>query len=98
MSEYQYYEFVAIDEALTPRQMADLRSCSSRAAITPTSFVNDYQWGNLKADPVDWMRRYFDAHVYFANWSACCVYLRMPRDTLEAETILTFETASVFFG
>ena len=96
MSEYQYYEFVAIDEALTPRQMAELRSRSSRASITPTSFVNDYQWGNLKADPVDWMRKYFDAHVYVANWCTCCLYLRLPRDTLEAETILTFETESVF--
>jgi hypothetical protein len=47
MSEYQYYEFVAIDEPLTPKQMAELRSCSSRANITSTSFVNEYQWGDL---------------------------------------------------
>ena len=79
MSEYQYYEFVAIDEPLTPKQMAELRARSSRASITPTSFVNDYQWGNLKGDPVDWMRRYFDAHVYVANWCTCCLYLRVPR-------------------
>ena len=43
MSEYQYYEFIAIDEPLTPKQMAELRSRSSRANIAPTSFVNDYQ-------------------------------------------------------
>jgi len=47
MSEYQYYEFVAIDEPLTPKRMAELRSCSSRANITSTSFVNEYQWGDL---------------------------------------------------
>jgi len=75
MSEYQYYEFVAIDEPLTPTQMAELRSRSSRASITPTSFVNDYQWGNLKGDPADWMRRYFDAHVYVANWCSCWLFL-----------------------
>lgn len=34
MSEYQYYEFIAIDEPLTPKQMAELRSRSSRASIT----------------------------------------------------------------
>jgi hypothetical protein len=36
MSEYQYYEFIAIDEPLTPKQMGELRACSSRANITPT--------------------------------------------------------------
>ncbi len=96
MSEYQYYEFIAIDEPLTPKQMAELRSRSSRASITPTSFVNDYQWGNLKGDPVDWMRRYFDAHVYVANWCTCCLYLRVPKDAFDAETLQIFETESVF--
>jgi len=43
MSEYQYYEFVVIDEPLTPKQMTELRARSSRASITPSSFVNDYQ-------------------------------------------------------
>ena len=96
MSEYQYYEFIAIDEPLTPKQMAELRSRSSRASITPTSFVNDYQWGNLKGDPVDWMRRYFDAHVYVANWCTCCLYLRVPRGAFDAETLRTFQTETVF--
>ena len=96
MSEYQYYEFIAIDEPLTPKQMAELRSRSSRANITPTSFVNDCQWGNLKGDPVDWMRRYFDAHVYVANWCTCFLYLRVPRGAFDAETLRVFETESVF--
>ncbi|MEO6421994.1 MAG: hypothetical protein ABIR84_04745 [Candidatus Nitrotoga sp.] len=47
--------------------MMELRARSSRTSITPTSFVNDYQWGNLKGDPVDWMWRYFDIHVYVAR-------------------------------
>ncbi len=96
MSEYQYYEFVAIDESLSKKQMAELRSCSSRANITPTSFVNDYRWGDLKADPVDWMWRYFDAHVYVANWCTCLLYLRVPISTLEAKTLQAFKTKTVF--
>ncbi len=94
MSEYQYYEFVAIDQPLTPKQMAELRSRSSRAIITPTSFVNDYQWGDLKGDPADWMRRYFDAHVYVANWCACWLFLRVPKDAFDAKTLQAFETGS----
>ena len=96
MSEYQYYEFVAIDTPLTPKQMAELRACSSRASITPTSFVNDYQWGDLKGDPADWMRRYFDAHVYVANWCACLLYLRVPKSAFDAETLHAFKTKAVF--
>jgi len=42
MSEYQYYEFQAIDRPLTEEEMRELRSCSSRARIRPTSFVNSY--------------------------------------------------------
>ncbi|MHB0916324.1 MAG: BAR domain-containing protein [Thiobacillus sp.] len=96
MSEYQYYEFVAIDTPLTPKQMAELRARSSRASITPTSFVNDYQWGNLKGDPADWMRRYFDAHVYVANWCTCLLYLRVPKSAFDAETLRAFKTKTVF--
>ncbi len=41
MSEYQYYKFQAIDRPLTEKQMEELRSYSTRATITRTSFVND---------------------------------------------------------
>ena len=35
MSEYQYYEFQAIDRPLTKPEMAELRALTSRATITP---------------------------------------------------------------
>ena len=96
MSENQYHEFVAIDEPLTPKQMTELRARSSRASITPTSFVNDYQWGNLKGDPVDWIWRYFDAHVYVANWCTFFLYLRVPKSAFDAKTLQVFKTKTVF--
>lgn len=83
MSEYQYYEFAAIDHPLTPQQQAELRSLSSRATITATGFVNEYHWGNLKGDPQDWMQRYFDAQVYSANWGCCHLMLRIPAKALD---------------
>lgn len=96
MSGYQYYEFVAIDEPLTATQMAELRARSSRAVITPTSFVNEYHWGDLKGDPTDWMRRYFDAHIYVANWFSCWLLLRVPYDVFNVKTLNAFETPSSF--
>ncbi len=96
MSEFQCYEFVAIDEPLTATQMAELRARSSRAVITPTSFVNECHWGNLKGDPTDWMRRYFDAHIYVANWYSCWLLLRVPKDAFDVKTLNAFATQPSF--
>ena len=71
MSEYQYHEFAAVDRPLADDEMAALRAMSTRATITPTGFVNHYEWGGLKADPSDWIRRYFAAFVYVADWAQC---------------------------
>ena len=78
MSEYQYYEFQAIDRPLTHDQMAELRSLSTRARITAISFVNEYHWGSFKGDPDQLMERYFDAFLYFANWGTRHLMLRLP--------------------
>ena len=76
MSEYQYYEFQAIDRPLTAGEMATLRKHSTRARITPTSFVNEYHWGDFKGDPDAWMTKYFDAFLYLANWGTRTFKLR----------------------
>ena len=86
MSEYQYYEFQAIDRPLTEKEMAELRSYSTRARITPTSFVNDYQWGSFKGDEDAWMEKYFDAFLYLANWGTHVLKLRVPARLLDAKT------------
>jgi hypothetical protein len=90
VSEYQYYEFVALDQALTAKQQGELRAVSSRGRIMSSSFVNDYQWGDLKADPAKWMERYFDAHLYLANWGTRRIMLRLPRASLAPETVERF--------
>ena len=45
MSEYQYYEFAAIDRPLTAAEMAQLRQVSTRGRISASGFVNHYEWG-----------------------------------------------------
>lgn len=92
MSEYQYYEFAALDRPLSLAEMAKLRAVSTRAAITPSGFVNHYEWGDLKADPADWMRRYFDAFVYTANWCSCRLALRVPLITFSKDELNPFAT------
>ncbi len=87
MSEYQYYEFLAIDRPLTKDEMAELRVLSTRAAITPGSFINEYNWGDFKGDPDKLMQRYFDVHVYVANWMTAIFMVRLPIDVLYEETV-----------
>src|SRR5215831_11617066 len=97
MSEYQYYEFQAIDRRLTAHEMGELRSCSSRARITATSFVNEYSWGDFRGDPDEWMEKYFDAFLYLANWGTHIVKLRLPARLVELGTARQYcgESASV---
>jgi hypothetical protein len=86
MSEYQYYEFLALDRPLTDKQRAELRSISTRAEISATRFVNEYQWGDLKGDPRKMMERYFDAFLYLANWGTRRLMFRLPRGALGSKT------------
>jgi hypothetical protein len=87
MSEYQYYDLKAIDRALTKTEMTALRSISTRAVITSTSFTNHYEWGDLKADPLKLLATYFDAFVYVANWGAREFHLRLPQELVDAKQL-----------
>jgi hypothetical protein len=90
VSEYQYYEFQAIDRPLTAKEIAEVRSYSTRARMTSTSFVNDYSWGDFKGDEDAWMAKYFDAFLYLANWGTHVLKLRLPSRLLDAVTAKTY--------
>lgn len=90
MSEYQYYEFLAMDRPLDAREMAELRAISTRADITPTHFSNEYSFGDLKADPSKLLERYFDVHVYVANWGTRRLAMRLPLDAAAPDDLATY--------
>ncbi|MER6946735.1 hypothetical protein ABT294_22145 [Nonomuraea sp. NPDC000554] len=85
MSEYQYYEFLAVDRPLDQDEQAQVRALSTRAQITATSFTNEYEWGDFRGDPVQLMERYYDAHLYLANWGTHRVMLRLPHSLLSLD-------------
>ncbi len=98
MSEYQYYEFQTADRRLSAKEMQELRSYSTRAVITPTSFSNEYSFGSFKGNPNVWMEKYFDGFVYLANWGTHEIQLALPANLLSAETARLYcagEAASV---
>jgi hypothetical protein len=79
MSEYQYYEFRAIDRALNDRQM---RAGRSRRVQRSAHVVQQrLHVGDLKANPRDLLTSHFDAS-YFANWLSW----KLRSDTRRAPT------------
>jgi hypothetical protein len=90
LSEYQYYEFLAVDRPLDHTAMAALRQISSRARITATSFSNHYEWGDLKANPIEMLAEHFDLHVYVANWNTRVFAMRLPRALVDLDEIERF--------
>jgi hypothetical protein len=84
MSEYQYYEFQAIDRPLTEADRKALRAISSRAQITATSFTNSYEWGDFRGRPDELMAQWFDLHLYLANWGTRRLMIRWPARLIDA--------------
>lgn len=90
MSEYQYYEFQAIDRPLGEVDRQALRTLSTRARITTVSFTNHYEWGDFKGDPTKLMERWFDLHLYLANWGTRRLMLRLPKRLLDRSRLDVF--------
>lgn len=76
--------------------MEYMRALSSRGRITPVSFANEYHWGDFKGKPKELMRRFYDAHVYVANWGTAVFMLRVPISALEREVFQPFAENNVF--
>lgn len=87
MSEYQYYEFQAIDRPLSAEDIETLRALSTRARITATSFTNSYDWGDFRGDPLRLMELCFDLHLYLANWGARRLMIRLPKRLVDQERL-----------
>ena len=67
--------------------MEELRKLSTRAEITPTSFTNEYNYGDFRGSPEKLMDTYFDAFVYVANWGTHRLMFRIPRKFLDVKAV-----------
>ncbi len=96
MSEYQYYQFQAVDRPLTDDQQQELRRISSRAHITPSGFVNTYNYGDLHADPVVLLEKYFDAFCYLSNGGTRQLMFKFPIGLFERESLEKYCLDDIF--
>ncbi len=88
MSEYQYYEWLAIDRPLDKQQLAAVNDLSSHMdVVTATQAVVTYSWGDFKHNPHKVLADYFDAYLYTANWGSRRLAFRFPAAAVNAAAI-----------
>ena len=89
MSEYQYYEFAAIDGPISDEGLLYARSCSSRAEVSRVRWQNTYHFGDFHGS-VDTLLKYYDAHFYIANWGTVRLGLAFPKKVITPEALQSY--------
>ncbi len=89
MSEYQFYEFAAVDQAVLEVDAPYPWSISSRAEVTPWRWRNVYNWGDFRGS-TEKMMEFYDAHVYLANWGTFRFMLAFPEDMVSVEDVQVY--------
>ena len=80
MNLYQHFEFIAVEQALSPADLATLRT-DTAADITNTSC--SYAVHNNEAiNTLDWMRRGFDVAIGLGHQGHRQLALRLPQTLL----------------
>ncbi|MBC8496935.1 MAG: hypothetical protein H8D37_04670 [Chloroflexi bacterium] len=87
MSEYQYYEWQAIDRILTIEEQAEVEGLSSHIDVTSSRAMVEYHWSDFRHDPKQVLLEYFDAHLYLANWGSRRLIFRFPKGLLDEAAI-----------
>jgi hypothetical protein len=86
MSEYQYFEFVAVDGPISDEGLRYARGCSSRANVSRVRWQNTYTFGDFHGS-VDTLLKHYDAHFYIANWGTIRLALALPKGAIDPEAI-----------
>lgn len=78
MSEYQYYEFLALDKPLSTSEQSYIQSLSSRVQLTSNQAIFTYSYGDFRGDPQQVLEKCFDIMLYMANWGTRQLMFRLP--------------------
>ena len=96
MSEYQYYEFQAIDRPLTEEEQRSVAQLSSRVDPHPRRAVFTYSFGGgLRRRAADLLVDYYDAMLYLANWGSRQLMFRFPKPLVDLEQMQRYSVVTV---
>ena len=104
MSEYQYYEWQTVDRLLTEDEQEAVSRLSGHIEVSSSRAVVTYSYGDFKHDPRTVLARFFDAHLFLANWGSRRLMFRFPvglvsHDAIEPYCVsdrIAFETVNRF--
>jgi hypothetical protein len=94
MSEYQFYEFQAIDRPLTPAEQQAVARLSSRVDPHPRRAVFTYSWSDFPGRAEEVLAKYYDAMLYLANWGSRRLMFRFPEALVDPEQIEQYNVAT----
>ena len=96
MSEYQYYEFQAIDRPLTPEEQQAVARLSSRVDPHPWRAVFTYSFGGgIGRRAKDLLADYYDALLYLANWGSRQLAFRFPKELVDPEQLRQYNVETL---
>ncbi|MBM4078066.1 MAG: hypothetical protein FJ278_00080 [Planctomycetes bacterium] len=93
-----------MDRLLTEAEQESVSNLSSHIEVSSSRAVVTYSYGSFKHDPRQVLARFFDAHLYLANWGSRRLMFRFPsglvsRDMIETHCVqdrITFRTVNGF--
>jgi hypothetical protein len=86
VSEYQYYEFLAVDGPISDEGLRYARACSSRAQVSRVRWHNVYHFGDFHGK-AETLLNHYDAHFHIANWGTVRLGLAFPEGSLAQDAI-----------
>ena len=87
MSEYQFYEFKAIDKPLSEKDKNEIGNWSSRTNPSNTGATFIYSYGSFPKDEIKVVEKYFDAMFYIANWGTTQLVFKLPNNLIDIRQI-----------
>lgn len=92
MSEYQYYEFQALDRPLTREEMAAVAQISSRATVTAHSATFIYNYKDFPGDAGKVLVQYFDVLLSLSAWGQRRLMFRFPISAVDRAALRPYST------
>ncbi len=89
MSEYQFYEFIAIDGPISDEGLVYAENCSTRADVSRFRWRNVYNYGGFHGN-AQTLLKYYDAHFYIANWGTVRFALAFPEGCLNQDLVESY--------
>jgi len=94
MSEYQYYEFQALDRPLTQEEQAAVASLSSRVQPHPRRAVFVYNYSDFRGNAEAVLAKYYDAMFYYANWGSRHLLFRFPAALVDVAAMAQYSVTT----